>query len=71
MSEEYDLAKAGFDSALAPMIGLIEKIAGPASEEIGLTLRDSVRVFRLKRQVRLFQKTVVRLTQSRSNCCFR
>jgi hypothetical protein len=57
VSEEYDLAKAGFDAALAPMAGLIDKIAGPAAEEIGLMLRDSVRVYRLKRQVRLLQKT--------------
>jgi len=29
------------------------KIAGPAAEELGLTLRDRVRLFRFERQVRL------------------
>jgi hypothetical protein len=29
------------------------KIAGPAAEELGLTLRDRVRIFRFERQVRL------------------
>jgi Abortive infection alpha len=57
VSEAYDLAKAGFDAAMAPFAELLQKIGGPAAEEIGLTLQDHVRVFRLKRQIRLLQKT--------------
>jgi Abortive infection alpha len=57
MSEAYDLAKAGFDAAMAPMADLIEKIAGPAAEEIGLTLRDSVKFYRARRRLRLLQRT--------------
>jgi Abortive infection alpha len=31
-------------------------VAGPAAEEIGLTLQDSIKVYRAKRQYRLFEK---------------
>ena len=43
------LQRAGID-------GLRDKIAGSAAEEIGLTLRDPVRVYRAKRSLRLMRK---------------
>jgi hypothetical protein len=56
LSETYDLAKAGFDAAMAPVASLIEKIAGPVAEELGLTFQDSVKVYRFKRQLRLWKE---------------
>jgi hypothetical protein len=44
------------DKALDPVVDLVKKVAGPAAEEIGLTLQDSVRVYRAKRQYRLLYK---------------
>src|SRR5258708_2520216 len=51
------MVKAGVEAALKPFADLLEKLAGPAAEEIGLTFKDYVRVFRFKRQLRLFQRT--------------
>jgi len=51
-----EIVKAGFDAALKPFTDLIMKIAGPAADEIGLTLQDQVKVFRLKRQLRLLER---------------
>lgn len=56
MADEDKLVKAGVEAAMKPFADLLDKLAGPAAEEIGLTLRDHVRVFRLKRQVRLCQR---------------
>jgi hypothetical protein len=56
MSDAYDLAKAGFDAAIAPVASIIEKIAGPVAEELGLTFQDSVKVYRFKRQLRLWKE---------------
>lgn len=56
MANPGEIVKAGFDAALKPFIDLIMKIAGPAADEIGLTLQDHVRVFRLKRQLRLLDR---------------
>src|ERR1700682_4242978 len=39
-----------------PVIGLLQKVAGPAADEIGLTLKDSVRVYRAQRAYRLAEK---------------
>src|SRR5580698_4899288 len=57
MTDEDSLVKSGFEAVMKPISELIEKIAGPAAEELGLTLQDSVRVYRAKRQLRLLQKT--------------
>jgi hypothetical protein len=35
---------------------VFSKIAGPAAEELGLTLRDRVRLYRFEREVRLLEK---------------
>jgi len=56
MADEDKLVKAGVEAALKPFADLLDKLAGPAAEEIGLTLKDHVRVFRLKRQIRLFER---------------
>lgn len=54
--DDKDLVKAGAEGLMKPISDLVDKIAGPAAEEIGLTLRDSVRVYRAKRQLRLLRK---------------
>lgn len=56
MATPGEIVKAGFDAALRPFSDLIMKIAGPAADEIGLTLQDHVKVFRLKRQLRLLER---------------
>lgn len=48
--------KAATSEALRPFTDLITKLAGPAAEELGLTLQDSVKVYRFKRRIRLLQK---------------
>lgn len=59
-SDDAELVKAGAEGVVAgamrPFAQMIEKVFGPAAEEAGLTLRDSVRGFRLRRQVRLWQR---------------
>lgn len=57
MSDTYEVAKASAEAAMQPFAELIQKIAGPAAEEIGLTFRDHVKFFRMKRQVRLMERT--------------
>jgi hypothetical protein len=64
MADEDKLVKAGVEAALKPFADLLEKLAGPAAEEIGLTLKDHVRVFRLNRQLRLFERTKEMLEQA-------
>jgi hypothetical protein len=57
MSDEDDLVKAGVEGAVggivAPFADLLNKLVGPAAEALGLTLRDQVQFFRLKRYRRL------------------
>jgi hypothetical protein len=65
MADEDKLVKAGVEAALKPFSELLEKLAGPAAEEIGLTLKDHVRVFRFKRQLRLFERVKEILAESR------
>jgi len=57
VADEDKLVKAGVEAALKPFADLLDKIAGPGLEELGLTLKDHVRVFRLGRQVRLLKRT--------------
>jgi hypothetical protein len=49
-------ARATADAAFAPVADFIRQLAGPAAEELGLTLRDHVRVFRFERQLRLWSR---------------
>jgi Abortive infection alpha len=64
VADEDKLVKAGVEAALEPFADLLDKLAGPAAEEIGLTLKDHVRVFRLKRQIRLFRRVKEMLSDS-------
>jgi|ERR1044071_62901 hypothetical protein len=48
--------KGAIEALYAPVEGIVKILAGPAAEEIGLSLRDSVQAWRLKRQIRLFQR---------------
>lgn len=64
MGDEDKVAKAGFEVVFQPVADLIQKIAGPAAEEFGLTLKDHVRLVRLKRQVRLWQRAKEFLEQA-------
>jgi hypothetical protein len=57
MSDVYHLAKAGAESLLKPVADIIDKVAGPAAEEFGLALQDHVKAYRLRGQVRLWQRT--------------
>jgi hypothetical protein len=65
MADEDKLVKAGVEAALKPFADMLEKIAGPAAEEFGLTLKDHVRVFRLKRQIRLFKRVEEMLAEAK------
>ena len=64
MADEDKIVKAGIEATLEPFANLLEKIAGPAAEELGLALREHVRFLRMKRQVRLWQRTKEFLDQA-------
>jgi hypothetical protein len=55
MSDVLGAGKA-IEKLMDPVSGLIKKLAGPAAEEVGLSLQDSVKVWRAKRQYKLFEK---------------
>src|SRR5260370_28411693 len=57
MSSDLDIAKAGADAIMRPFSDLIDKLAGPAAEELGLALKDRIEVLRFQRQVRLWRRT--------------
>jgi abortive infection alpha-like protein len=64
MADEDKLAKAGLEALMKPFADMLEKIAGPAAEEFGLTLKDHVRVFRFERQLRLFERVKEMVAES-------
>jgi Abortive infection alpha len=49
--------KATMEAALEPVKDLVQKLAGPAAEEFGLTLKDHVRQFRFTGEIRLWTRT--------------
>jgi Abortive infection alpha len=49
--------KATMEAALEPVKDLVQKVAGPAAEEFGLTLKERVRHFRFKGEIRLLTRT--------------
>lgn len=51
-----ELAKEGIKNFLAPVTDVLNQLLGPAATEIGLSLGDSFRVWRLKRTVRLLEE---------------
>jgi len=55
MSDIFGVAKV-VEKVADPVIGLLQKVAGPAAEEIGLTLQDAVHVYRVRRAYRLAEK---------------
>ncbi|HXJ42030.1 MAG TPA: Abi-alpha family protein [Bryobacteraceae bacterium] len=55
MSDVFGVGKA-IEKLMDPVSELVKKLAGPAAEEVGLSLQDSVKVWRAKRQYRLFEK---------------
>jgi hypothetical protein len=57
MSSDFDIAKAGAEALMRPFSDLIDKVAGPGAEELGLALKDRIQVFRLQRQLRLWRRT--------------
>jgi hypothetical protein len=48
--------KDAIEALYKPIESIVKTLAGPAAEEIGLSFRDSVQAWRLKRQVRLFER---------------
>jgi Abortive infection alpha len=51
------VTKAIMEAVMEPVKDLLLKLAGPATEELGLTLGEQVRLFRFKRQIRLLTRT--------------
>jgi hypothetical protein len=56
MLNDSEVIKVGVEAALSPFVHLIQQLAGPAAEEIGLAFHDSIKAWRFKRQLRLLQK---------------
>jgi hypothetical protein len=56
MNDGADLVKAGVEAMMRPIADIVDKIAGPGAEELGLTVQDHIKVLRFKRQVRLFEQ---------------
>jgi len=70
MSDEENAAlviKTGVEQLLVPLRSLLDKLLGPASTELGLSLGDSAKVWRFKRQIRLFQEVKRLVDQSGLN----
>jgi hypothetical protein len=68
-ADDADLIKAGaqgiVEGAMEPFSDLIQKLFGPAAEEAGLMLKDSVHRFRVKRLIRFFQGTTERFANAK------
>lgn len=58
------LAKSGIPAAIEAAKKLLEKLAGPAAEEVGLFLQDKVRSYRLRNQLIVLGKTQDMLNQA-------
>lgn len=61
MSDETEALATGMKAAMEtlfePVKDLVQKVAGPVAEELGLTLGEHVRQFRMKRELRLWTRT--------------
>jgi hypothetical protein len=67
MTDEENAAlvvKEGMKQLFAPYHDLINKLLGPAASEAGLGWRDSMKVWRLKRQIRLLHEVKRLIDQS-------
>ncbi len=58
------LTNSGIPAAIEAAKNLLKKLVGPAVEETGLLLQDTVRVYRLKNQLRVLDKTQEMLNRS-------
>jgi hypothetical protein len=59
MSDEENAAiviKTGIEQMFVPLHQLLDRLLGPAANEVGLTLGDSAKVWRFKRQIRLLRE---------------
>src|SRR5580704_8473022 len=61
MSDETDALATGLKTTLEvlfePVKDLVQKLAGPAAEGLGLTLGDRVQLFRFKQQLHILTRT--------------
>jgi len=61
MADDAELIKAGtqgiVQGAMKPFSDLIQRLFGPAAEEAGLMLKDSVQDYRRMRRIRFFKRT--------------
>jgi hypothetical protein len=57
-----ELAKAAVKEIFAPVQDLFQKLLGPAANEVGLSLADSARVWRLRRAIRLLEQVKAMVT---------
>lgn len=55
MSDVLGIGKA-VEKLADPVVDLLKRVAGPAADEIGLTLQDTIHVYRAKRAYRLAEK---------------
>jgi hypothetical protein len=66
--DDIKMVKAGIEavssSALSGVNNLLLRLFGPAADEAGLMLNDHVRVFRAKRQLRLYLRTAEKLEEA-------
>jgi hypothetical protein len=53
--QDLELAKEGVKQLLEPVTDIMKRLLGPAANEIGLAWGDSLRLWRLKRTVRLLE----------------
>jgi hypothetical protein len=59
--DEKEIAKIGAEAALKPFANLIERLFGGPVDEIGGMWQESLRVRRLARRVRLYEKLTRRI----------
>ncbi|MDR3747104.1 MAG: Abi-alpha family protein [Acidobacteriota bacterium] len=66
--DDAELVKAGVEGivegSLKPFSDLISSLFGPVASEAGLMLKDHVQHFRVRRQVRLFERTAAKLREA-------
>lgn len=55
MSDVLGIGKA-VEKLADPVVDLLKRVAGPAADEIGLTLQDAIHVYRTRRAYRLAEK---------------
>jgi hypothetical protein len=56
MADGSEITKVVLDKTIGPIMDLLTKIAAPAAEEIGLTLRDHIQYYRERRKYLLLEQ---------------